>query len=223
VYNIYVDGESHFLRTEACFKDVAGGHAQLEDVTPDQNFGEAHLYPRGPVRFRLERRAMFFWDATFPRFMGYHFHDNRIGRAVYFTSSVGGDEELHEVRTSIRKHGFEPLVIREHKKLADQRTNLRKSEGVIERAKGVDISIAVRMLEDAYANTFDDCLLFTSDVDYMPAIRAVRRMGKQVVVLGYEEGLGKNSALEFEPDAFYDLGDIVRQEYRLKSPNAHTG
>src|SRR5262249_55230097 len=89
--------------------------------------------------------------------------------------------------------------------------------GVIERAKGVDVGLSVRILEDAYANTFQDCLLLTSDVDFLPVVRAVRRMGKQVVVLGYREGSTHRSPLEFEPEGFYDLGEIVRREYQLKA------
>jgi uncharacterized LabA/DUF88 family protein len=187
--------------------------ATLEGMLARPPFLAVTIYPPDNPRYRLDRRAKFFWDVCSPRYGHNYFHDKRIGRAVYFTSSTGDDDEMHEVRKLIRKHGFEPQVIWEPKQLAEQRARLLNQHGIIERAKGVDIGIAVRMLEDAYSNTFDDCLLFTSDVDYMPVIRAVRRMGKRVLVLGYREGLTKRSALEFEPDAFYDLGEIVRAEY----------
>jgi uncharacterized LabA/DUF88 family protein len=72
------------------------------------------------------------------------------------------------------------------------------------------------MLEDAYLNTFQDCVLFTSDQDFLPVIEAVRRMGKQVVVLGYKKGLRERSPLEYVPDGFYDLGEIIQREYLVK-------
>src|SRR5207237_4110148 len=121
---------------------------------------------------------------------------------VYFTSVTGGEDELHRAKVHIRTHGFEPQVIFELKKLADQRANLLKQEGVVERAKGVDIGLAVRMFEDAHADTFDRCLLYTSDADFLPLIRAVRRLGKTVIVVGFREWLSQRSALEYEPDFF---------------------
>jgi uncharacterized LabA/DUF88 family protein len=216
MYNIYVDGESHFLRSEACLKDAKGEGAVLEALTAEDNWQGG--YPLTPgARIRVDRKGKFFWDKYFIRPVGSHFHDTRVGRAVYFTSSTGGEGEIHKVRTSIRNHAFEPQVIWERKNLADQRANLLKKEGVIERAKGVDVGLAVRILEDAYANTFQDCLLFTSDLDFLPVIRGIRRMGKQVLVLGYREGLTERSPLLYEPDGFYDLGEHVRREYKLSS------
>jgi hypothetical protein len=61
-------------------------------------------------------------------------------------------------------------VIAEKKQLADQRANVRNQENVIEKAKGVDIALSVRMLEDAYHNNYDMSYLVTSDVDYLPVI-----------------------------------------------------
>jgi hypothetical protein len=40
--------------------------------------------------------------------------------------------------------------------------------------------------------------------------------GKSGCGLGYPEGLTHRSPLELEPEGFYDLGEIVQREYRLK-------
>jgi uncharacterized LabA/DUF88 family protein len=216
---IYVDGESHFIRSEECWKWLHGDQAQLESVVAECHGVAWLLYPMELPRIRIERKASFFWDTQFITNFLDRTQRPTVARAVYFTSMTAGQDLIHEAQVAIRSHGFEPQVISELKKLSDQRANLLNTEGVIEKAKGVDIGLAVRMLEDAYMNNYQECLLFTSDVDYLPAIRAVRRMGKAVAVLGYRKGLSKMSNLEFEPDAFVDLEEIMKRQYRLQAPS----
>ncbi len=190
----------------------------LEQITNyDRVFGSivpAHRQIFG-LQLTVRRDAMFFWDSRFAGIARTR-RDYFIGRAVYFTACTGDDNAAHRLRVFIREQDFEPQVIMELKKLADQRANLLNSQGVIEKAKGVDIGLATRLLEDAYANAFEGCFLLTSDVDFMPAIRAVRRIGKEVNVLGYRAGLSQNSPLEHEPDSFSDLEKVLRDWYRPK-------
>ena len=103
--------------------------------------------------------------------------------------------------------------------LARQRENVLKVEQVIEKAKGVDIALAARMIEDAFHDNYDACYLFSSDIDFLPIIEAVRRMGKQVYVCGSVDGLGEQSKFLHVPDAFVDIGkDFMALHYRLKQP-----
>ena len=88
------------------------------------------------------------------------------------------------------------------------------NEAVIEKAKGVDIALAVRMFEDAQSGVYTHCALFTSDLDFLPVIESVQRMGKSVWVYGYKSGIGRNSPLEYVPARFVDLG--VRMERASK-------
>jgi uncharacterized LabA/DUF88 family protein len=48
--------------------------------------------------------------------------------------------------------------------------------------KGVDINIAVDMLNMAYKNLYDVCILVSGDSDFHPAIQAVKDLGKHVEV-----------------------------------------
>jgi uncharacterized LabA/DUF88 family protein len=219
---VYVDGESHFIRSERCWQRIHGDQAQLELIDSPPNVGSS-CYPEEGSRIRIERRVKFFWDIYFVAGIMEQARHPTVARAIYFTSMTGGDDLIHEARVAIRRHGFEPQVIPELKTLADQRANLLNSEGVMEKAKGVDIGLAVRMLEDAYMNNYQECLLFTSDVDFLPAIQAVRRMGKRVFVWGYREGLSKRSKLEYEPDAFVDLEVYMTLYYRLKAQPPQSG
>lgn len=51
--------------------------------------------------------------------------------------------------------------------------------------KGVDVQIAVDMLESAYENTYDRIILVSSDTDLAPAIRKARQRGKVVEYIGF--------------------------------------
>jgi uncharacterized protein (TIGR00288 family) len=86
-------------------------------------------------------------------------------------------------------------------------------DALLIKPKGVDIALAVRMLEDATYNNFDRCILVTSDIDYLPAINAVRRMGKQVSVLGFQEGIANDSPFMYVVEGFVDLELVMRDRY----------
>jgi uncharacterized LabA/DUF88 family protein len=125
----------------------------------------------------------------------------------------------------IRELGLEPHIVHEEGKLTKHRENVLAKENVIEKAKGVDIALSVRMIEDGYRNNYQYCYLLTSDVDYLPVIESVRRMGKQVFVYGYKDGLGKNSPLVHVPDRFVDLGSYMNANYQrvVKAPTGGNG
>jgi uncharacterized LabA/DUF88 family protein len=211
-FYLYVDGESHFRRSEEFWKKLNGDGALLETIS--SNVIPGFDFPHGAPRIRVNRKAQFFWDTFYISLVGSHCPECLIGRAVYFTSCVGDEGIQHDLKVAIRNHYFDPVIIPERKQLADQRANLRNKAGLIEKPKAVDIGLAVRVLEDAYFANFKGCVIFTSDVDFLPLVRAVRRMGKLVFVAGYREGLSERSPLEYEPDQFLDLGLFMERQYR---------
>jgi hypothetical protein len=66
---------------------------------------------------------------------------------------------------------LEPCVFPERSQRAKQRQNTLETQQLIEKPKGVDIALAVRMLEDSL-NAFEVCHLYTSDSDFLPVIQA---------------------------------------------------
>lgn len=215
---VYVDGESHFIRSDVCWKKLHGEEADLADIVGKRTGGSP--YPDAlPPSIRLECRAKFFWDIYYPDLVRTPFRIQPIDGAVYYTDFSGNDSELHEARVLIRRQGFDPQVIKERGHLAKQRENRLKTDGVLEKPKGVDIGLTVRLLEDSYRHIFDICYLFTSDVDYVPVIQAIQRVGQKVIVFGYKDGLGNKSDLEYIPDAFIDLGEYM-QNYKCQKSGA---
>jgi uncharacterized LabA/DUF88 family protein len=216
----YIDGESHFFRTVDVWKRLHGENADLAD---------AAIAPDCPGRAELpiwcHSKARFFWDSDLLRILQYFYKElqgeihTRLTRGFYFTSFVGNPDLLHDSRVYIRRSGFDPQISLESRQDESNRRNLLQA-GIIEKAKAVDIGLAVRMLEDAARNNYADCYLFTSDRDYVPLIRAVQGMGKVVWVFGHKENQARRSELEYVPDRFIDIGeDFMRKRYALKKPS----
>jgi uncharacterized LabA/DUF88 family protein len=213
-WHLYVDGESHYYRSRDCWRALHPD-ASLSDVE----------YRKGLMRNNVivNDRAHVFWDTALINYVWDGEIQSAVNpaftphvsfeRQIYFTSFAGDEDALHAVRVELRDARFEPFVVQERKALSDHREHTFGKCGVIEKAKGVDIGLTVRLLEDAYQDNFDRCYLATSDVDYLPVIEAVRRRGKEVFVLGYRNGTGKHSKFEYVPDRFVDIGEHMKRLY----------
>jgi NYN domain len=201
---VYVDGESHFIRAREACKRVFGQDVELQDLKPYSNRGRPPL---------VKSECKFYWHRDPDDVVTF-------ARQVYFTSAVGDDGQLSEYRIWIRDHDFEPEVIKEAKTLAKRRESDLKDFQIIEKPKGVDITLATRMLEDATLDNYDGCRLYTSDADYLPVIKAVRRMGKTVKVFGSRQGIAADSPLLYVPDLFADCGDQYFKEHFVKKPTS---
>ncbi|MCC6676057.1 MAG: NYN domain-containing protein [Phycisphaerales bacterium] len=225
-YYVYVDGESLFVRTEKAWQGLHGSGAGLDTMAAGTDLPPKykHAHQTDPSRLFLHQDGKFFWDTAFLGLFYSHSHAqyNLIDRAVYFTSFSGSSDDLYALNKYIRSAGFEPHVVHEPRTLADRRKHTARESGLIEKAKGVDVALAVRMLEDAHRGNFDTCFLFTSDVDFLPAVEAVRRLGRKVNVIGYAKGLStsKPSPLEHVPDRFFDLSEHIASEHYRYQPRS---
>lgn len=201
---IYVDGESHFRRSEYCINNLG---KQLEDLKALKPY--LNGFPYGGDRIRIHRAGSFFWDT---HVIARQLEAVDLKRAIYVTSCAGDEDAIHALRVHLRESEFEPIVIHEPRDLKDRRIHRLENARLIEKAKGVDIALATRLVEDSNRDLFDVCCLFTSDVDYLPAIEAVRRAGKNVYLFGFSENLSDRSPLRFVPDKFIDLGEVMKQQ-----------
>jgi uncharacterized LabA/DUF88 family protein len=195
---VYIDGESHFIRSENAWRQLHGEEACL---------GRLRYVNQADDRMILVLpEAKVFWTRRM---------NPDVHRATYFTSASGDEPARHQIMVTLREFGLEPSIVQERTGLRSQRQNVLNTQQLIEKPKGVDIALAVRMLEDAYHQTFDVCHLYTSDVDFLPVIQAIRARGKQVFVHGYRNGLSQHSPLLHVPDRFVDLEEMLRNECAL--------
>jgi uncharacterized LabA/DUF88 family protein len=195
---VYIDGESHFVRSENAWRKINGDDACLGRLryTGDNNSRTVLFVPKAKV-FWTRRMT----PAAF--------------QSMYFTSAVVDDPALYQIQLQLKDFGLEPFVVKEQKKLAKQRENALQKYNVIEKPKGVDFQLAVRLLSDSFVGRFDVCHLYTSDVDFAPVIEAIRAQGKQVFVHGYPDGLGQQSKLRIVADQFHDLEKMMRDHCEL--------
>jgi len=200
---VFIDGESHYHRSEEAWQSLHGPSASLAD-----------LRPRGQLDGRLvlvERRTKVFWTKRMSA---------GAKRYFYLTACTGDDGAVRAAMQQMRDFDLEPTVFKEHSSLAKQRDATRRTAYLIETAKRVDIALVVLMLKAARERQFRECHLYTSDVDFAPAIEAVRAMGAfRVTVFGYDNGLGDKSELRLVCDQFVDLASSLRDDYELITPD----
>jgi len=214
---LFVDAENHFLRATAVAEEIIGSpkaaRAMSEAKTrvrairgfPDHINGE---------RFGWNPKLQLCWDCELLSRGGLLTDMGAsVARAIYACSCTGDDDKAHKMRVQLRNYGFEPIVVRELKNLRQQREATRKRHGLIEKPKGCDIAIATRMVADAAADLYECCFLFTSDADFLPAIEAVRRMGKIVWVFGFASALPERSPYLYVPDRFVDLHSQLKSAW----------
>lgn len=215
---LFVDAENHFLRATSVAEEIIGSpqaaRAMSEARTrirpirgfPDDIKGE---------RFGWNPELQLFWDCELLSRGGLLTDlGATIERAVYACSCTGDEDKAHEIRVQLRSYGFEPIVVREPKNLRRKRVDSREQWGLIEKPKGCDIAIVTRMVADAAAGLYECCFLFTSDADFLPAVEAVRRMGKVVWVFGFASALPERSPYLYVPDRFVDLRDHLESAWR---------
>lgn len=154
---VYIDGESHFIRSESAWRNIHGPEASLERIRYVGQTDERLIL--------VLPKAKVFWTRKM---------NPGVRRAIYFTAGFGDAASLHEIKVKLRDFDLEPSIIPERRDLALQRQNVLQTQQLIEKPKGVDITLAVSMLEHAYHEAFKVCHLYTSDVDFLPVIEADR-------------------------------------------------
>lgn len=120
-------------------------------------------------------------------------------RAFYYTSLVGDEQKLLAVKTSLWKIGFQSEVFKKDKQST--------------KSKGVDITLAKDFLGNAFMGNYDVAVLVAGDGDYVPIINEVKRLGKIVYVIFFEES-GLNASLRLASDQYFRLDDFFFDEWQ---------
>jgi hypothetical protein len=132
---VYVDGESHFIRSQDAWRKLKGDFACLEQLR--------YVGQTDDQLILVDSAAKVFWTRRM---------NPDAERAYYFTSTVGDVPGLHRIKVALRNFGLEPSVILERRQLAKQRENVLQTQYLIEKPKGVDIALAVRVMEDSHSH-----------------------------------------------------------------------
>jgi uncharacterized protein (TIGR00288 family) len=94
----------------------------------------------------------------------------RIVTGKVFLNQFASDKLVE----AIANQGFEPSIMLAGEKAAD-----------------VDVSVAVAAMEAGYDRNIDMIAIASRDADYLPAVQAVKKLGKEVLIIGAEPGFSK--------------------------------
>ena len=81
------------------------------------------------------------------------------------------------------------------------------SSGVIE--KKVDINIAIDMVSLAYEKIYDTAVLVTGDGDFVPVVKKIKKLGKNVELWAFKYSLANALKEEIEQGNIYYLDDVL--------------
>lgn len=155
---------------------------------------------RAPCKSVKHEKDVYVWNKNTIKNPGSH----NIIRVYYYTYATGSDETIKRIRKDIKSlvylkpsddslspNNLYPIVFKKEKKEAA--------------TKGVDIQMSVDILSQIYLDNIDTVYLIAGDGDYLPLISEVIRMGKQIYLSAFSEGL--NPKLEVMVDQFNLLDD----------------
>ncbi len=81
------------------------------------------------------------------------------------------------------------------------------ASGAIE--KKVDIKIAIDIISLAYENAYDTAVLVSGDGDFVPVVRKVKKLDKNVEVWAFKYSLANALKEELEQENIFYLDDIL--------------
>ncbi len=167
-----------------------------------------------------------------------------INKEKKFLNYISQQKVSHQMRAKTRKHVEDILKTLEFKKesyrkaIQKQKRNyegqkellleleetpfiemkttpLKQSEGKIYQ-KGVDVMMAVDLVNLAHTGAYDVALILGGDTDFIESVKFIKGMGKIVVVAAFysqkEPDLNTISDLKNAADYFINLNDLTKQE-----------
>lgn len=126
----------------------------------------------------------------------------RLIRTYYYNAVVRREEG--EERYQSQQRFFENL---KRVPYLDLRLGRLEKRGGTTVEKGIDVKVATDMLWQAHNNVYDTAILVSGDADYVPAVEAVKAIGKHVEVAFVTSG--RSLDLQQTADKFIALDTSV--------------
>ena len=111
-------------------------------------------------------------------------------RPIYYGSDAN-DKGQHRFFDSLRYMGWEvkTLPLRQYEKTLFE--------------KGIDVMLVTDMLVGAFRKVYDTAILCSGDKDYIYSVKAIKELGKRVIIAGFEHSVSKE--LRLSADGFISL------------------
>lgn len=121
-----------------------------------------------------------------------------VVRVGYYTTVVGDDQKLEEVKEVISKAAFEFTALSGVPWQGTLVPYVYKKARKGAKTKSVDINLTIDALRYAHGTSIDQIILFSGDGDYIPLLREIMSRGKMVQVYAFSSGL--NADLMYNAD-----------------------
>lgn len=177
---LFVDGENLTMRYQAL---LAAGMRPQQDVVHEQD--------------------VFVWHPKITR--NVNFQLVKVVRVCYYTSIVGDEQQVTEVKRKLAQIQFETRA--DDGGMSGQIVPVVfKKPSKSQKTRNIDIQIVIDVMRFAFTDEIDRVYLASGDGDYLPLIQEVMRRGKQVELLAFSSGL--NNALPYSVDNFFNLDPV---------------
>ncbi|HBB02766.1 MAG: hypothetical protein US89_C0009G0052 [Candidatus Peregrinibacteria bacterium GW2011_GWF2_38_29] len=130
---------------------------------------------------------------NFKKFVNYFVKDRKLEGVGYY---IGQIRPIDNNKKSQRLHRFQQI-------------------GNIFTEKGVDVRIAIDLVEGAYENRYDKAILISSDGDLAPAIEMVKRKNKAVEIVSFKDNPSYLLMQKANYKHFIDKVDLQRFVIKL--------
>ena len=150
------------------------------------------------------------FDFSFERLLIHILGNRKLVRFYYYNAPL--DRRKDEKSYMKQQRFFDKIRKMPKCKFVLCRMQKRKVDGkIIYEVKEDDIRLAVDMVKLAYNNAYDTAILVSSDGDFVPAIQAVKEIGKNVENIGFENRVSYH--LQQESDKFVKLTNKEVEEF----------
>jgi len=76
--------------------------------------------------------------------------------------------------------------------------------------KGVDVQIAVDLIDFTYKNIYDICVLLSGDIDLLESVKTAKELGKHIIIFGDSSVTAEE--MKRNADFFIDVGRLKEEE-----------
>jgi uncharacterized protein (TIGR00288 family) len=76
--------------------------------------------------------------------------------------------------------------------------------------KGVDVQLAVDLVDFTHKDMFDIAVIFSGDIDLLESIKTAKGMGKQIIIMGNSSVTAEE--MKRQADLFIDVGRFDEEQ-----------
>jgi len=150
------------------------------------------------------------FDFNFEKMLNFIVGKRKLVRFYYYNAPL--DRKKNEENYIKQQRFFDKIRKIQKCNFVLCRMQKRKINGkIIYEVKEDDIRLAVDMVKLAYNGAYDVAILISSDGDFVPAIQAVKEIGKNVENVGFENRVSYH--LQQEADKFVKLKKKIVENF----------